>query len=196
MEGQANRYNPKQASDNGSSQQDDLYVLVRECIAESRIAQKRLYDLYAPRAYGVIRRYVYDNNEAAEEILNDSFYKVLTKLGQYSFQGSFEGWIRRIVVNTITDYLRKSISKEHHKELQAEDAFVASEPVGIIAHKELLELVHSLPDAQRTVFNLFVAENYAHKEIAQLLGINETNSRWYLNDARRRLKEKINFISK
>lgn len=196
MEGQAYRYNPKQASDSGSSPEDDLYVLIRECIAESRVAQKRLYDLYAPRAYGVIRRYVYDDNEAAEEILNDSFYKVLTKLGQYSFQGSFEGWIRRIVVNTITDHLRKSISKEQHKELQADDAFVASEPVGIISHKELLELVHSLPHAQRTVFNLFVAENYAHKEIAQLLGISETNSRWYLNDARRRLKEKINFISK
>jgi len=174
----------------------DLYVLVKECVAGSRSAQKRLYDMYAPKAFGVIRRYVSDNDVLAEEILNDSFYKVLTKLEQYSFQGSFEGWIRRIVINTATDHMRKSISRESHKELHPEDATVRSEPVGILAHKELLALVQSLPKAQRTVFNLFVMENYAHKEIAELLNINENNSRWYLNDARRRLKEKINLINK
>lgn len=174
----------------------DLYVLVKECVSGSRIAQKKLYDIYAPRAFGVIKRYVSDNEPLAEEILNDSFYKVLTKLGQYSFQGSFEGWIRRIVINTATDHMRKSISKETHKELHPEDASVGSEPVGKMSHKELLGLVQSLPHAQRTVFNLFVMENYAHKEIAELLNINENNSRWYLNDARRRLKEKISFINK
>ena len=175
---------------------DDLFVLVKECVAGSRSAQKKLYDIYAPKAFGVIKRYVSDNETLAEEILNDSFYKVLTKLGQYSFQGSFEGWIRRIVINTATDHMRKSISKESHKELHPEDASVGSEPVGKMAHKELLGLVQSLPQAQRTVFNLFVMENYAHKEIAELLNINENNSRWYLNDARRRLKEKISFINK
>ncbi len=196
MQGNINTYNQVPASGNSSLNESDLFVLIKDCIGESRSAQKRLYDIYAPRAFGVIKRYIYDNSNAAEEVLNDSFYKILTKLDQYSFQGSFEGWIRRIVVNTITDYMRKSISKESHKELQAEDASVGSEPVGIIAHKELLGLIHALPHAQRTVFNLFVAENYAHKEIAELLGITETNSRWYLNDARRRLKEKISFISK
>lgn len=174
----------------------DLYILVKECVAGSRSAQKKLYDMYAPRAFGVIKRYVSDNEPLAEEVLNDAFYKVLTKLGQYSFQGSFEGWIRRIVINTATDHMRKSISKESHKELHPEDASVGSEPVGKMSHKELLALVQSLPQAQRTVFNLFVMENYAHKEIAELLNINENNSRWYLNDARRRLKEKISFINK
>lgn len=171
-------------------------MLVKDCIAESRTAQKKLYDLYAPGAFGIIKRYIYDNQSAAEEVLNDSFYKVLTKLEQYSFQGSFEGWIRRIVINTVTDYLRKSISEVHLKEVQSDDAYVNSEPVGNMAHKELLELIQTLPKGQRTVFNLFVAENYSHKEIAELLGINENYSRWYLNDARRRLKEKISFISK
>jgi RNA polymerase sigma-70 factor (ECF subfamily) len=180
----------------GMPGEGDLYVLVKECVSGSRIAQKKLYDIYAPRAFGVIKRYVSDNEPLAEEILNDSFYKVLTKLGQYSFQGSFEGWIRRIVINTATDHMRKSISKDSHKELHPEDAFVGSEPVGKMSHKELLALVQSLPHAQRTVFNLFVMENYAHKEIAELLNINENNSRWYLNDARRRLKEKISFINK
>jgi RNA polymerase sigma-70 factor (ECF subfamily) len=174
----------------------DLYILVKECVSGSRSAQKRLYDLYAPRAFGIIKRYVGDNEPLAEEILNDAFFKVLTKLEQYTFQGSFEGWIRRIVINTATDHMRKGIGKEMHKELQPDDASVGSEPVGNMTHKELLALVQSLPQAQRTVFNLFVMENYAHKEIAELLNINENNSRWYLNDARRRLKEKIHLINK
>lgn len=196
MQVSSNIYNQIPASGDRANTESELYALVRDCIAESRTAQKRLYDIYAPRAYGVIKRYIYDNENAAEEVLNDSFYKVLTKLDQYSFQGSFEGWIRRIVVNTITDYLRKAISKEQHKELHDDVAIVNSEPVSALGHKELLEIIQTLPHAQRTVFNLFVVENYSHKEIATLLNINEPNSRWYLNDARKRLKEKINFISK
>lgn len=173
----------------------ELYALLRECMDGSRLAQKKLYDRYAPKAYGIIRRYIYDNDNAAEEVLNDSFYKVLTKLEQYSFQGSFEGWIRRIVVNTVTDYLRKSIGKDGHKELQPEDAHVGSEPMAKMGYKELMEVIQTLPQVHRTVFNLFVIENYAHKEISEMLSITELNSRWYLNDARKRLKEKINLMS-
>src|SRR6185295_1354722 len=142
--------------------------------------------------FGVIRRYLFHDDSAAEEILNDSFYKILTRLDQYNFQGAFEGWIRRIVINTLTDHLRKNIKGMGvNKEVQPEDAYVSSESVEKLSHKELLKLVQSLPDAQRTVFNLFVFENYSHKEIAQLLNLNENNSRWHLNDARKRLKEKI-----
>jgi RNA polymerase sigma factor (sigma-70 family) len=188
----SDRYRKGMTGD-GSYDENELFVLIRDCIAESRPAQKRLYDMFAPKAYGIVRRYIYDDLPAAEEVLNDSFYKVLTKLSQYSFQGSFEGWIRRIVINTITDHLRKNIRDTYVKEVQPEDAFVQSEPVGNIAYKELLQLVQTLPEGQRTVFNLFVAENYAHKEIAALLGITESNSRWYLNDARKRLREKIKF---
>jgi RNA polymerase sigma factor (sigma-70 family) len=176
---------------------DDLALLVKECIAENRSAQKKLYDMYSPAAYGVIKRYVYNDEFTAQEILNDAFFKVLTKLKQYSFQGPFEGWIRRIVVNTITDRLRKNVKEDNnHKELQAEDAYIQSESVDRMSKKELLQLVQSLPEVQRAVFNLFVFENFAHKEVASVLDITENNSRWYLNDARRRLKEKINFILK
>jgi RNA polymerase sigma-70 factor (ECF subfamily) len=161
-------------------------------MAESRSAQKKLYDLYAPAAYGIIKRYLYNNDNLAQEILNDSFYKILTKLDQYNFQGAFEGWIRRIVVNTLTDHLRKHIKPDQmHKEVQPEDAYINSDSVEKLSHKELLQLVHTLPDTQRTVFNLFVFENYSHREIGSILNINETNSRWHLNDARRRLKEKL-----
>jgi len=180
-----------------STGQDELHVLIGGCIAQSRSAQKRLYDKYAPAAYGVIRRYMFNNESAAQEVLNDSFFKIFTKLDQYSFQGAFEGWIRRIVVNTVTDHLRKDIKDDQaHKEVQPEDAFVNCDSIDNITHKELLKVIDTLPDTQRTIFNLYVFENYSHKEISSLLDINENNSRWHLNDARRRLKEKLNVIAK
>ncbi len=174
-----------------SQVQDELATLIRECTSGSRSAQKRLYDKYSPAVWGTIKRYVYNNDQVAQEILNDCFLKIFTKLGQYSFQGAFEGWIRKLVVNTITDTLRKNIHPEQHKEMQPEDVFINSESVEKISHKELLKVIDSIPDTHRLVFNLFVFENYSHKEIASLLNINENNSRWHLNDARRRLKEKL-----
>jgi RNA polymerase sigma-70 factor (ECF subfamily) len=174
---------------------NELSELIRDCIAKSRPAQKKLYDLYAPAAYGVIKRYLYGNETAAQEILNDSFFKILTKLDQYTFQGAFEGWIRRIVVNTITDHLRKDMKEEKHiKEIGPEDASVASGSLENLSHKELLKLIQTLPEMQLAVFNLFVFENYSHKEIGQVMNITENNSRWYLNDARKRLKDKINIL--
>ena len=179
------------------SKADDLHQLIQQCMANSRSAQKKLYDIYSPGAYGVIRRYLYNNEAAASEVLNDTFFKVFTKLDQYSGQGSFEGWIRKIVVNTVTDYFRKNLKPElNHKEVQPEDGQVEGDSVSNLSYKELLEVVNTLPQAQLAVFNLFVFENYPHKDIAGLLNITENNSRWYLNDARRRLKEKINFIMK
>jgi RNA polymerase sigma factor (sigma-70 family) len=176
-------------------QKSELYLLIKDCIAQSRTAQKKLYEQYSPAAYGVIRRYLYNNEHAAGEILNDAFYKVFTRLDQFSFQGSFEGWVRKIVVNTITDYFRKNINiAQQHKEVQPEDGYIDAAPVDTLSYKELLEVVQTLPEVQLAVFNLFVFENYSHKEIATLLNITENNSRWYLNDARKRLKEKINFI--
>ena len=144
------------ATERNVSGHSELSMLIKDCIAESRSAQKKLYDLYSPAAYGVIKRYMYNNEPFAQEILNDSFLKVLTKLDLYNFQGSFEGWIRRIVVNTITDYLRKSIKDVPHKEVQPEDVYVNSESVEKISHKELLKLIQELPDGQRAVFNLYV----------------------------------------
>jgi len=95
-------------------------------------------------------------------------------------------------VNTLMDHLRRNIKNDQNfKEVQPEDAYVNSEGVEKMSYKELLVLVNSLPDLQRAVFNLFVFENYSHKEIATFLDINENNSRWHLNDARRRLKEKL-----
>ena len=176
------------------SGRDELKILIGDCIAHSRSAQKKLYDLYAPEAYGTIKRLIYNNEPKAKEILNEAFFKVFRDLGKYAFQGAFEGWVRKIVVHTVADHLRKTIKVAPIREVFPEDAYIDSESVENMSHKELLKIVATLPDTQREIFNLFVFENYSHKEIATLLSLTESNSRWYLNDARRRLKEKINFI--
>jgi RNA polymerase sigma-70 factor (ECF subfamily) len=111
---------------------------------------------------------------------------------QYTFKGSFEGWMRRIVLNIITDHLRQNIKHEQviHDKVEEYNAYV-DDSVSKISYKELLHFIHELPETQRTVFNLYVFEDYSHKEIAEQLNLTDNNSRWHLNDARRRLKEKI-----
>jgi RNA polymerase sigma-70 factor (ECF subfamily) len=184
-------------SDKSLSQQDELTVLIRDCIALSRNAQKKLYERYSPEAYGTIKRFIHDNDQVAKEILNDAFFKVFKDLHQYSFKGAFEGWIRRIVVNTISDHIRKNVKRERlTREVQPEDAYINDESVERLSHKELLKLIETLPEAQKEVFNLFVFENYSHKEISKLLNIQQGTCRWHLNEARRRLKEKINSLIK
>ncbi len=171
----------------------ELQALVRDCIAGNRLAQKKMYDTYAPVVYGVIRRYL-NNQSAAEEVLNDTFYRVFTKLSQYTFTGAIEGWMRRIAINLITDHLRKhtKFEQEVHPEQMVETGVDTDTQIGKLAYKELLALIHQLPATQRMVFNLYVFEDLPHKDIAQLMQITENNCRWHLNDARRRLKEKIN----
>lgn len=171
---------------------DALTGLISNCLKGSRTAQKQLYDTYAPFLYGVIRRYLFDQ-AASGEVLNDAFYRIFTKLDQYSFKGSFEGWMRKIVINIITDHIRLHVKHEVVVANSVEEYNPSIEDTAIqkLSYKELLAMIHELPDTQRAVFNLYVFEDYSHKEIAENIGITENNSRWHLNDARRRLKEKI-----
>lgn len=172
-------------------------MLISQCIANDKRAQKQLYERFAPTLYAKVRRYVSEVSEA-NEILNDSFFKIYTHLNDYTATGSFEGWIHRITINTIMDYLRRQ--KRHHKmisdeiDVEEKEILIPETSIGKLAYKELLALVHSLPDAQRSVFNLFVFDNCTHKEIGELLRITENNSRWHLNDARRRLKQKLDAL--
>lgn len=192
MSGQDNIVHQQASAGSPVSGKEPPYDLIRECIAQNRLAQKKFYDEYAPLLYGIIKRYTY-NSGLADEILNDSFYKILTNLQNYSSKGSFEGWMRRIVINTITDNFRKYIMKEpaYKADIETTEVHVEGDIIGRLGYKELLGLIHQLPDTQRTVFNLFVFEQLSHREISACLGINENNCRWHLNDARRRLKEKI-----
>ena len=182
-------------SDKSSSAPDELNILIQGCIARSRTAQKKLYDLYAPGAYGIIKRLIYNNQPLADEILNAAFFKIFRDLEKYAFQGAFEGWIRRIVINTVADHLCMHINATPLREVEPEDAYIYNESVENLSHKEILKIIATLPDTQRTIFNLFVFEDYSHKEIAKILNMSQNNCRWYLNDARKRLKEKINALT-
>lgn len=176
----------------------DLLVLLDRCKTKDRRAQKQLYDCFAAYLYAVVRRYVVEQADA-DHILNETFFKIFTHLDDYNASGSFEAWIRRIAVNTALDFIRSrkvyfQIDNGQDDETPKFEVIVQETSVSGLAYKELLAVVHTLPDAQRSVFNLFVFENCSHKEIARLLDISENNSRWYLNDARRRLKQKLDTL--
>lgn len=176
---------------------EGLMLLIASCRNNDRGAQRRLYDMYAPLIFGIIRRYTNDD-QAAQEIHSDAFYRIFTKLDQYRFEGAFEGWMRRIAVNAIADHFRRQPPSSAPIQEDTTEIMVHADMDGLgkLAYQELLKMVHELPLVQRTVFNLFIFEQYSHKEIGNLLGITENNSRWHINDARRRLKEKIKSINR
>ncbi len=162
------------------------------CRKDDRTAQRKLYDTYAAFIYGIIRRFT-SEDAVAQDIQSEAFYRIFKRLDQYRFEGAFEGWIRRIAVHAVADHYRKHRPDNAQLAESTEDIPVYHDTNGPaqLAYKELLAIIHELPTMHRAVFNLFVFEQYAHKEIAALMGISENNSRWHLNDARRRLKEKI-----
>lgn len=169
-----------------------LQGLILACRQSDRAAQRKLYDSYAAFIYGIIRRFTSDET-VAEDIQSEAFYRIFKRLDQYRFEGAFEGWIRRIAVHAVADHFRKHRPDNTALSESIEDIPVYQDTNGLalLGYKELLAMIHRLPPMHRAVFNLFVFEQYAHKEIASLVGISESNSRWHLNDARRRLKEQI-----
>ena len=166
--------------------------LLDSCIAGDREAQKVLYDQLASRMLPVCIRYVGDRT-LAEDVLQEGFITLFTKLKSYKGDGSFEGWARRIFVTTALMSLRKKDALKMSEELDAVRGMKAdtTSQMQNIGYKELMELVVSLPPGFRTVFNMYAIEGYSHKEIAQMLGITETTSRTQLSRARIWLQEKI-----
>ncbi len=173
--------------------------LVRGCVLKNEAAQKAVFDLYASKMLGVCMRYA-RNNADAEDMLQDAFIKVFDKIKQFKSEGSFEGWIRKIVVNTaLKKYSLIRYDKEisGHEGIDAEQYF-STEP-GAYAHlseKELLQLINNLPDGYRFVFNMYVIEGYSHDEIASMLGIQSGTSRSQLAKARMMLQKQILQIQK
>jgi len=163
--------------------------LIEGCLQNSPSAQKAVYERYSPKMYAICIRYVGDS-ESAKDILIQGFLKVLNKIGQFKREGSFEGWIRRIIVNESLTYLRKN--KFMHLEVDLETA--EREPdynfvQNTFEADELIALVNLLPPGYKTVFNLFAIEGYSHKEIAEMMGINENTSKSQLSRARKHLQE-------
>ncbi len=141
--------------------------------------------------YAVCLRYARSSSDAAD-ILQDGFVKVFTKLEQFQFQGSFEGWVRRIMVNTaLRAYQRQRFDLEFNGYENLPEAPVDPDAMAILSEAELLGLINQLPDGYRMVFNLVAIEGYAHAEVAEMLGIQESTSRSQLTKARRMLCEQV-----
>lgn len=146
---------------------------------------------------GICQRYV--NRQAdAEDIMIEGFMRVFDKIGQFKSEGSFEGWVRRIMVNEALGYIRKN--KSLFLSVDAED--VHNEPAAFhvdgdeLATQDLLQLVQELPQGYRTVFNLFAIEGYSHEEIAGMLGISENTSKSQLSRARALLQKRLAALQK
>lgn len=168
-------------------------LIIKGCIAGERASQARLYNLYARKMMGVCMWYA-RNREEAEEILQDGFMRVFTYIHKYSGSGSFEGWIRKIMVNTALFRYR---NKSHLRPVIAFDADVhdtagSISVISLLDTKELLHLVQSLPPVYRLVFSLHVLEGMKHREIAELLGISEGTSKSNLAGARAILQKALN----
>ena len=172
----------------GTSEQQ----LIDLCIKGDRIAQRAIYDRLAPRMFSVCIRYVCDRM-VAEDILQDGFITLFSKIGSYKGDGSFEGWARKIFVTTALMYLRKKDALKMSEELENARNLSSdlSSQMQNIGYKELMKLITSLPAGFRTVFNMYVIEGYSHKEIADMMSITETTSRTQLSRARLWLQSKI-----
>ena len=166
--------------------------LVEGCKRGDSHAQRCLYDRFAPAMLAVCHRYARKHDDALD-MLQEAFIKVFQNISRYDDRGSLEGWIRRIVVNTAIDHLRK-----HKHQLLEQDA---SEAVHLSAHTEnaldhleletLLKVVQSLPDGYRMIFNLYAIEGFSHAEIGEQLGITESTSRSQYTRARGLLRKRI-----
>lgn len=167
--------------------------LIIGCIREEASCQRAVFERYASRMLGVCHRYA-RNSADAEDILQDSFIKVFSKIRQFKFEGSFEGWIRRIVVNTaIKKYSLTRYDKEITGYEVSESMQPAADPTayGHLTEKDLLALINKLPDGYRLIFNLYVIEGFQHDEIAAMLGIQAGTSRSQLVKARTMLQKQI-----
>jgi RNA polymerase sigma factor (sigma-70 family) len=164
--------------------------LLHECKKNNTQAQEQLYKLLAPKLFAVSLKYS-RNYEEAQDNLQESFLLIFDKLKQFSGNGSFEGWAKRLVVNYVLQQYRKQVG---FLELvsdnipNVEDVEIDDESVSM---EYLLKIIQELPDRYRLVFNLYVVDGYSHKEIAEMLEITESTSKSNLSRAKVILKEKI-----
>jgi len=165
----------------------NLESIIEGCRNQSRIAQKRLYDQYSPVLFGIIRRYIAQEQDA-EDILVEVLYKIFNKIDQFRGHGSFEGWMKRIAINEALMFLRKK--KIIKVDAAMIDQFKADLPVieNELIYNDLFKFLNQLAPGYRTIFNLYVIEGYKHREIAELLGISINTSKSQLILAKQKLR--------
>jgi RNA polymerase sigma factor (sigma-70 family) len=152
-----------------------------------------IYKQFAPKMFGICLRFA-GNKMEAEDILQEGFIKVLSKLKDFRNEGSFEGWIRKTIINTAINYYRKNLRYSKFYDIDEYDFPVSNFEENIfdrISKEELIDLIQELPNGYRTVFNLNVIEGYTHKEIGEMLNISDNTSKSQLTRARSILQKKV-----
>ncbi len=166
--------------------------IIKSCISGETRAQRLLFDKYSRRMMGICLRYA-AGREEAEDMLQEGWIKVFKNLGSFRFEGSAEGWIKRIMVNTCLDSLRKTKKMFNQVEIEAVQEMLpvdlGKNTPDILTEKELLKMIHQLSPGYRTVFNLFAIEGYSHKEIGDMLSITESTSKSQYSRARVQLQK-------
>lgn len=165
--------------------------ILEACIKGNTHSQKILYDIFAPTMFGICLRYANDFHQA-EDLLQEGFIKVFSKLDLYKNKGSFEGWMKRIFINTAIEHYRKNVKLNHLSVLQEAQAHtIESDALQNLVQQDLLEMIQRLPLGYRTVFNLYAIEGYNHREIGELLNISTGTSKSQLARARSALQKMV-----
>lgn len=166
--------------------------LIAGCIAGDRLMQEELYNRFAPKMYAVCLRYA-NNVDDAQDLLQEGFIKVYKNIHRFRAEGSFEGWIRRVFINSSIEHLRKKSAKlvtvSEKEEGTIEDSDISA--LDSMAEKDIIRLIQELSPGYRTVFNLYVIEGFSHKEIGEQLGISEGTSKSQLARAKSILQKKV-----
>lgn len=170
-------------------QSDD--VLIKGCRKGDKISQEALYKKYARVMYSICLSYA-NEKSYAQDMLQEGFVKVFQKIGSYDSQGSFEGWIRKIITNTAIDHFRKARSLNNY--IEYSDSQIGDESSSVyqkLSLDEIFDKIRKLPEGARIIFNLFAVEGYSHKEISQKLHISEGTSKSQYNRAKSLLQKMI-----
>ena len=168
--------------------------IIRLAVEHNRQAQQQIYSRFSSKMLSVCRQYIKDI-QLAEDVMITAFMKVFTNLSKFENKGSFEGWIRRIMVNECISYLRvQKKVKFTEDEIYVEESFNAIDIQ--LSIDQIQFLIDALPDGYKMVFNLYAIEGYKHNEIAKMLGINEGTSKSQLSHARKMLQTQINTLKK
>jgi RNA polymerase sigma factor (sigma-70 family) len=165
-------------------------VLLQGCLHKDAVAQQEFYSRYSPKMLSVCYRFA-KNREDAEDMLQEGFIRIFSQIHQFQHKGALEGWIRKIIVHTCINMLKKNKKFNENVDIQhAQHLFVREEAVpAIIQAKQVIECIRMLPVGYRTVLNLFAIEGYNHKEIAEMLDIEESTSRSQYTRAKSMLED-------
>ena len=173
---------------------DNLVEIIERCKKNNRIAQRAIYELFSKRLFVVCLRYSTDYSEA-EDMLQEGFVKLFSKMEKYNHSGSFGGWASRLISNNCIDIIRRkpnlyALTESHENSLETHTLDALDSLIG----EDLINVIQTLPVGYRTVFNMYVVEGYAHKEIAEKLNISPGTSKSQLNRARKLLQKKLEEI--